>query len=110
HLPSLLPLLGAEAEEEDRQQRKAKTFEVVYQMAASAARQRPLVLAIENAHWIDPTSEECLAHLAGAIHGLPLLLVMTYRPGYRPPWLGRAYASQLALRPLAEEASRRLLR
>ena len=110
HLPSLLPLLGAEAEEEDRQQRKAKTFDVVRQMAASAARQRPLVLAIENVHWMDPTSEECLAHLAGAIHGLPLLLVMTYRPGYRPPWLGHAYASQLALRPLSDDASRRLLR
>ena len=73
--------------------------------AAAAAR-----AGVENVHWMDPTSEECLAHLAGAVHGLPLLLVMTYRPGYRPPWLGHAYASQLALRPLSDDASRRLLR
>ncbi len=109
HAPSLLPLLGAEPEDEDRQRRKAQTFETVRQMALALARQGPLVLAVENVHWIDPTSEECLASLTEGIQAFPLLLIMTYRPGYRPPWLGRSYASQLALRPLSVEASRRLL-
>ena len=109
HARNLLPLLGTEAEADAGQQRKAQTFETFRQMAFSLARQQPLVLAVENVHWIDPTSEECLASLAGSVHSAPLLLVMTYRPGYRPPWLGRSYASQLALRPLSVEASRRLL-
>jgi tetratricopeptide (TPR) repeat protein len=108
HAPRLLPLLGADADEEP--QHRTQTFDTIRAMALSLARQRPLVLAVENVHWIDPTSEECLASLAGSIAGVPLLLVTTYRPGYRPPWLGQSYASQLALRPLGIEASRDLLR
>ena len=110
HAPNLLPLLGGEVATDDPRRRKAQTFETFRRMAFSVAEQRPLVLAVENVHWIDPTSEECLAALADAVPGAPLLLIMTYRPGYRPPWLGRSYASQLALRPLATEPSRRLLR
>ena len=109
HVPPLLPLLGVEPDADDRPQGKRQAFETIRQMALSVARRQPLVLAVENVHWIDPTSEECLASLAESVHGAPLLLVMTYRPGYRPPWLGHSYASQIALRPLSVEASRRLL-
>jgi DNA-binding NtrC family response regulator/tetratricopeptide (TPR) repeat protein len=110
HAPQLLALLGTGGETDEGQQRKSQTFETIRAMAFGLARQRPLVLAIENVHWIDPTSEECLALLAASISGAPLVLIMTYRPGYRPPWLGHSYASQLALRPLSVDASRHLLR
>jgi predicted ATPase len=64
---------------------------------------------VENAHWIDPTSEEWLASLVERLAGVPLLLLVTYRPGYRPPWLAHSGATQLALGPLSPDESLRVV-
>jgi hypothetical protein len=63
------------------------------------------VLAVEDLHWIDPTSEEWLASLVESLALIPLLLLTTYRPGYRPLWTDKSYATQLALTRLTPEAS-----
>jgi tetratricopeptide (TPR) repeat protein len=63
------------------------------------------VLVIEDLHWIDRTSEAFFSSLADAVPSAPIMLVTTYRPGYRPPWMERASATQLALQPLAPEES-----
>jgi tetratricopeptide (TPR) repeat protein len=64
---------------------------------------------VENVHWIDPTSEEWLASLVERLTGVPLLLLVTYRPGYRPPWLAHSTATQLALAPLSPDDSLRVV-
>jgi hypothetical protein len=79
---------------------KARTMEVLRQLGVAGSRQRPLVLAVEDVQWIDQTSEEALVSLAESLASYPLMLITTYRPGYRPPWLGRSYASQIGLDPL----------
>ena len=66
---------------------------------------KPLMLAVENLHWIDPTSEEWLASLVERLAGAAILLLVTYRPGYRPPWLGQSVATQLALPRLTADDS-----
>jgi DNA-binding NtrC family response regulator/tetratricopeptide (TPR) repeat protein len=104
------PLLTGGVEAADGQQLKARTFEMFRQLAFGAAPAQPLVLAFENVHWIDPTSAQWLVELAGRLQGRPLLLLLTYRPGYQLPALGQSYVSQIALRPLSVEASRSLLR
>jgi predicted ATPase len=63
------------------------------------------ILAVEDLHWIDPTSEEWLASLVEQMAGAALLLVVTYRPGYRPPWLVHSAVTQLALTPLTSRES-----
>ncbi len=60
---------------------------------------------MENLHWIDQTSEEFLGTLVESLPGAPILLLTTYRPGYRPPWIEKSYATQLALRPLSPQDS-----
>ena len=55
-----------------------------------ASQQQPLLLAVENLHWSDPTSEEWLAALVAQLGGTAVLLLATYRPGYRPPWLAHS--------------------
>jgi transcriptional regulator with AAA-type ATPase domain/tetratricopeptide (TPR) repeat protein len=102
--------MGGQPEGSDRQTFKARTFEALRQMAVGFARQQPFVFAVENVHWSDPTSEEFLSYLADRLTGTRCLLVTTYRPGYRPPWLERSYATQVALQPLGVEDSRRLAR
>jgi class 3 adenylate cyclase/tetratricopeptide (TPR) repeat protein len=80
---------------------KARTFEAIRGLLLRASRRRPLVIAIEDLHWIDRTSEECLSGLVETLGGLPVMLLATYRPGYRPPWMDRSYATQLSLARLA---------
>jgi transcriptional regulator with AAA-type ATPase domain/tetratricopeptide (TPR) repeat protein len=80
---------------------KARTFETQRQLGLKGSRRRPLVLAIENVHWIDKTSDEYLGALVESLAGAPILLVLTYRPGYRPAWIEKSYATQIALQPLA---------
>jgi class 3 adenylate cyclase/DNA-binding winged helix-turn-helix (wHTH) protein len=86
--------------------RKARTLAILRHVSLHSRQGRPLVLVVENVHWIDPTSEEYLSWLADSLSGAPLLLVTTYRPGYRPPWLDKSYATQLALPRLLPQDSR----
>jgi predicted ATPase len=59
------------------------------------------VVEVENLHWIDPSSEEVLSALVERLAGAAILLLVSYRPGYRLPWLDKSYATQVALAPLA---------
>jgi len=89
---------------------KARTFEAVRALLLRASRRRPLVLAIEDLHWIDRTSEECLTGVMDTLGGMSILLLVTYRPGYRPPWMDRSYATQLSLARLAPADSLTVVR
>ena len=80
--------------------RQARTFALLRYMISHVAQRQPLVLAVENVHWIDPTSEAWLGSLVERLGGTPVLLLMTARPGYRVPWEAHAAATRLALPPL----------
>ena len=60
---------------------------------------------MENLHWSDPTSDEWLTALVERMAGAAILLLVTYRPGYRPAWLGQSNATQLALPRLTSDDS-----
>jgi class 3 adenylate cyclase/tetratricopeptide (TPR) repeat protein len=96
---ALLALLGvkeeATAPAPDVVRRRA--FDTLRLMTVRGSRRRPLLFVLEDLHWIDRASEEFFAEMADAISGAPVLVLATYRPGYAPPWMGRSYATQLAL-------------
>ena len=71
-----------------------------------AAQRQPLVLVVEDLHWIDATSEAWLASLVEQPTEASLLLVVTARPGYRPRWGAHSAATQFALPPLPARDSR----
>jgi transcriptional regulator with AAA-type ATPase domain/tetratricopeptide (TPR) repeat protein len=89
---------------------KARTFETLRALFVKSSQRAPLVIAIEDLHWIDQTSEEFLTSLAERIIGRPILLIATCRPGYRPPWIEKFSATQIALQPLAPEDSLTVVR
>jgi len=89
---------------------KMRTFETLVQMCLRGARRRPLVVVIEDLHWVDRTSEELLASLADTLGAEPMMLLGTYRPGYQPPWTGRSYSTQLSLPRLSPGHCRELVR
>ncbi|HLC40611.1 MAG TPA: tetratricopeptide repeat protein, partial [Methylomirabilota bacterium] len=88
---------------------KAETIKIFRQMGLNASRRRPVVLVVEDLQWIDKTSEECLASLVEGLASARVLLLSTYRPGYRPQWIEKSYATQISLQPLSSQESLNLL-
>jgi len=84
---------------------KLRTLETLRRILITASRQRPIVLVVEDLHWIDKTSEEFLTVLTEDLPSAPIMFLSTYRPGYRPPWIEKSYATQMALQPLSREDS-----
>ena len=90
---------------------KARTFETLRQMCLRGSRRRPLVLEVEDLHWIDRTSEEYLTFLAESLAGAPDPAGRhAIGPGYRPPWSDRSFATQISLRRLAADESLSIVR
>jgi DNA-binding winged helix-turn-helix (wHTH) protein/class 3 adenylate cyclase/tetratricopeptide (TPR) repeat protein len=113
--PYLLQLLGSPTTVEPLAQLtpeviKERTFATLRQVQLRSSQQQPLLLVVENLHWIDPTSEAYLGSLVEQLAGAPLLLLTTYRPGYRPLWMDKSYATQLTLPPLTREESATVVR
>ncbi|HZD51534.1 MAG TPA: AAA family ATPase, partial [Woeseiaceae bacterium] len=70
---------------------------------------RPLVIAIEDLHWIDATTEQWLTTFVRRIAGLPVLLIVTFRPGYASVWMTHSDATQLSLPRLNDTDSAALV-
>jgi class 3 adenylate cyclase/tetratricopeptide (TPR) repeat protein len=93
----------------DPQAIRAGIFDALSQLLVAEAGHRPLVVLVEDLHWIDQTSQDFLAEFIGELRSVPVLVLVTYRPGYSPPWIGKSFASQLALRPLPPAASEKIV-
>jgi len=112
-LPALLALLDvpdARWERLDPAERRQRTHEALKALIVRESHVRPLILIIEDLHWVDGETQ---AFLDGLVERLPtarLLLLVTYRPEYRHAWSSKTYYSQLRLDLLAPESARALLR
>jgi hypothetical protein len=84
------------------QRKREKLLEALLKQLESEARRRPLLIAFEDAHWIDPTSRELLDLTVDRVRRLPVLLAITFRPEFQPPWSGRSYVASLTLNRLDE--------
>jgi class 3 adenylate cyclase/tetratricopeptide (TPR) repeat protein len=113
-LPYILRLLGVKegaesVEDMPAETVKARTLNGLEQMLGRGSRRRPLVLLVEDVHWIDAPSEEYITRLARALADAPILLVTTTRPEYAPPWLEPARSAEILLQPLSDVDSRRVV-
>jgi class 3 adenylate cyclase/predicted ATPase len=86
----------------DPQQRRQKTLEALTAQMEALSRQNPVLMIFEDAHWTDPTSLEVLGRMADRIRGLRVLLIVTFRPEFEPPWIGRPYVMALTISRLAQ--------
>jgi class 3 adenylate cyclase/tetratricopeptide (TPR) repeat protein len=109
HLLGVKDIVGAPAPS-NPEAIKAKIFEVFRRLSIRSSRRRPLILVLEDLHWIDKASEELLGVLAEDVSGAPIFLLAAYRPGHRHPWLDKSYAGQIPLNPLTRDDSRRVVR
>ena len=84
------------------QRKREKLFEALLSQLEAETRRRPVLMVFEDAHWIDPTSHELLDLAVDRVRHLPVLLAITFRPEFQPPWAGRAHVTSLALNRLGE--------
>jgi DNA-binding winged helix-turn-helix (wHTH) protein/predicted ATPase len=115
HVPYILRLLNlpdriAPVGPLGPQELRTRIFATLLQMQLATSWQRPLLLVVEDAHWIDPTSEEWLLALVDKLINAPILLLLSYRSGYQPAWIGKSYATQLALQRLTADESQQIVR
>lgn len=79
------------------QRRKQMLLDALVTQLLGEASQKPVLLLFEDAHWIDPTSLELLELAVERIRRLPVLLVITFRPEFHPPWAGLSHVTALTL-------------
>jgi class 3 adenylate cyclase len=113
-LPPLHDLLSLKVEDEaylklDPQRKRERTFEAVRDLLIRESQNQPLVLAIEDLHWIDRTSEEFLKYLIDHLPNSRILLLPLYRPEYCHQWASRSCYSQVRVDELPLKSSAELV-
>lgn len=92
------------------QRKKEKMAEAFVRHVAGAARLTPVLVVFEDAHWIDPSSLDALSLMIERLDMLPVLVLVTFRPDFQPPWLGQPNVTMLSLSRLGRREGETLVR
>ena len=84
------------------EQRRQRTMEALIAQTEALTRQTPVLMIFEDAHWTDPTSLELFGRAVDRIASLRVLLIVTFRPEFGPPWIGRPHVTALTINRLAQ--------
>jgi class 3 adenylate cyclase len=90
-------------------QLRRQTFAALLDQLEGLARQQPVLIVCEDMHWADATTLELFDLAVDRIRGLPILVLMTFRPEFEPPWAGLANVSLLQLDRLDRQDTRALV-
>ncbi|WP_368506936.1 adenylate/guanylate cyclase domain-containing protein [Bradyrhizobium lupini] len=90
-------------------QRRQKTFEALTARLEALSKSSPVLMIFEDVHWIDPTSLEALSRTIDGLKNLRVLLIVTYRPEFEPPWIGTPYVAAVHLNRLGEDESKAII-
>lgn len=109
-LPYLLELLSVKESGIDKlslsaEAKKHRIIEALYRNVLKGSEIRPVVMAVEDFHWIDRSSEESFKFLLDSISGARVFLILTYRPEFVHTWGGKSYHSQVNLNRLSNRES-----
>ena len=105
--PLLAALLSIPADERypplslTPQKQKERTLHALVARAEGLAARQPVLMLFEDAQWSDPTSLELLDLIIDRVPALRILLIVTFRPEFTPPWTGRPHVSLLSLNRLS---------
>ena len=95
--------------EVDPQKRKEKTFDALFAQLRRLEQQRPVLMIYEDVQWIDPTTLELLALTVERAQHMRLLLVISARPEFTPPWPGYAHVTTVSLTRLSRREGTMLI-
>ena len=77
--------------------RRQRTLEALVSQLEALTRQSPVLMIFEDVHWTDPTSLELFGRVVARIATLRVLLIVTFRPEFDPPWIGRPHVTALTI-------------
>ena len=84
------------------EQRRQRTLDALIAQLEALTRQNPVLMIFEDAHWIDPTSLEVFGRTVARIRTLRVLLIVTFRPEFEPPWIGQPHVTVLTINRLTQ--------
>jgi class 3 adenylate cyclase/predicted ATPase len=84
------------------EQRRQRTLEALLSQMEALTRRNPVLMIFEDAHWTDPTTLELFGRVVDRVRSLRVLLIVTFRPDFDPPWVGRPYVTFVAINRLGE--------
>ncbi len=88
----------------DPQRSRRRILAALIGRLEALSRRGPVLMVFEDAHWADPTSLELLTLAIERLQTLPILLVVTLRPDFAPPWAGQPHVTTMALNRLSQRA------
>ena len=86
----------------DPQRRRQRTLEALNLQMEVLSRSNPVLMIVEDVHWSDPTSLEGFGRTVDRVASHRVLLLVTFRPEFEPPWIGRSYVTFVAINRLGE--------
>ena len=86
-----------------------KLFALIQRLVRTMSKREPLIILVEDLHWIDPSSDSFIARLVDAVTDTRALLLLNFRPEYRREWMNRTIYRRLPLPALDAEAAREML-
>ena len=90
-------------------ERRLAVFEVLFEWLRRLAQRRPVIIALEDVHWVDPSSLELAQYLIDRIDALPVLVIYSVRSNSGSPPLAHAPSANLSLQPLSDEDLRQIV-
>ena len=84
------------------EQRRQRTLDALISQLQALTRSSPVLMTFEDAHWSDPTSLEAFGRSVDGIATLRVMLIVTFRPEFDPPWIGRPHVTALTINRLAQ--------
>jgi len=114
-LPSFQEVLSLKVDDEiylkqDAQMKKILTFEALRDLFIRISQGQPLVLVIEDLHWMDKISEDFIDYLIGWLANSKIQLLLLYRPEYTHQWGSKSYYSKIGLDQLNLDNARELVK
>ena len=93
----------------NRKESQQKLFALIQRLVRTMSKQEPLIILVEDLHWIDPSSDSFIARLVDAVTDTRALLLLNFRPEYRREWMNRSIYRRLPLPALDNATARELL-
>ena len=115
NLPAFQDLLSLKIENEtwlflEPKEKRIRSFEALNNLLIKISKKRPLVVVIEDLHWMDKTSEEVLNYFIDLLAQSPILLILLFRPEYTRQWGSTPYYTEIRLNQLTSQSSAELIR
>lgn len=113
-LPPIQDLLSIEVEDKtylalESKQRKERIFEALRDLVIQGSQKRPMIIAVEDLHWIDKASEEYLDYFIGWLANIKVMLILLHRPEYTHHWTNRSYYNRIGVIQLTQARSEELV-